>query len=44
MNTKNSLMTIKLQTALDNRADRPHILLTAEQILEISDSGITVFD
>ena len=44
MNTKNSLMTIKLQTALDNRPDRIHILLTAEQILEISDSGITVFD
>ena len=44
MNTKNSLMTVKLQTAQDNRADRIHILLTAEQILEISDSGITVCD
>ena len=44
MNTKNSLMTIKMQTALDNRPDRIHILLTAEMILEISDSGITVFD
>ena len=44
MNTKNSLMTIKMQTAADNRPDRIHILLTAEMILEISDSGITVFD
>ena len=44
MNTKNSLMTIKMQTALDNKPDRIHILLTAEMILEISDSGITVFD
>ena len=44
MNTKNSLMTIKMQTALDNRPDRIHILVTAEMILEISDSGITVFD
>jgi hypothetical protein len=44
MNTKNSLMTIKMQTALDNRPDRIHILLTAEMILEIADSGITVFD
>ena len=44
MNTKNSLMTISLKTGLPNKADRMHILLTAEQILEIADSGITVFD
>ena len=44
MNTQNSLMTIKLKTGEVNRADRMHILLTTEQILEISDSGITVFD
>jgi hypothetical protein len=44
MNTKNSLMTIKLKTAENNMGNRMHILLTAEQILTISDAGITVFD
>ena len=44
MDTKNSLMTIKLNTKEDNRWNRMHILLTSEQILEVSDSGITVYD
>jgi hypothetical protein len=44
MNTKNSLMTIKLKTKETNMGNRMHILLTAEQILTISDAGITVFD
>jgi hypothetical protein len=43
-NTKNSLMTVRLKTIVANQATRIQILLTAEMILEISDSGITVFD
>ena len=44
MNTKNSLMTIRLKTAEANGASRMHIVLAAEQILEISDAGITCYD
>jgi hypothetical protein len=44
MNTKNSLMTIRMKTAATNRANRFHIVLTSEQILEISDAGIQFFD
>ena len=46
MNPKNSLMTVRMKTnaARDNQADRFHILLTAEMILEVGDSGITVYD
>jgi hypothetical protein len=44
MNTKNSLMTVKLKTAEANRANRIHILLFSEQILEINDTGISVYD
>jgi 16S rRNA C1402 (ribose-2'-O) methylase RsmI len=44
MNTKNSLMTVRMKTEQSNRANRFHILLTSEQILEVSDAGISVFD
>ena len=45
VNTKNSLMTIKLKTKNpEGRASRMHIVLVAQQIIEIGDSGITVFD
>ena len=43
-NTKNSLMTVRMKTAQDNRANRFHIVLTAEQVLEVSDVGISVYD
>jgi hypothetical protein len=43
-NTKNSLMTVRLKTEEPNKADRIHILLTAEMVLEVSDAGISVFD
>jgi hypothetical protein len=35
---------MKTKSAKDNQADRFHILLTAEMILEVGDSGITVYD
>ena len=44
MNTKNSLMTVKLKTAEANRANRIHILLYSENILEINDTGVSVYD
>jgi hypothetical protein len=45
LNTKNSLMTIKLKTVSgDGQASRMHIVLVSQQVLEVSDSGITVFD
>ena len=44
MNTKNSLMTVKFKTAQANQATRMHILLFTEQILEISDTGVSVYD
>ena len=43
-NTKNSLMTVRMKTAQANAANRFHILLTAEMVLEIGDSGITTYD
>jgi hypothetical protein len=44
-NTKNALMTVELQTASGYfLANRMHIILVSEQIIEIGDSGITVFD
>ena len=44
-NTKNSLMTIKLKTrAGKNQATIMHIVLVAQQVLEVSDSGVTNFD
>ena len=44
MNTRNSLMTVKMKTEQYNKANRFHILLTSEQILEVSDSGIQIYD
>jgi hypothetical protein len=44
MNTRNSLMTVRMKTSEANRANRFHILLTAEQILEVSDAGVAVLD
>jgi hypothetical protein len=44
MNIKNSLMTIRMKTAAANKANRFHVVLTSEQILEISDAGIQFFD
>jgi hypothetical protein len=43
-NTKNSLMTVRMKTEENNKADRFHILLVAEMVLEVSDAGIAVFD
>jgi hypothetical protein len=45
MNTRNNLMTVHLKT-LDgaNKADRMHIILLAEQILELGDTGSMVYD
>ena len=44
MNTKNSLMTVKFKTNETNKANRIHILLYSEQILEINDTGVSVYD
>ena len=46
MNTRNNLMTVHLKT--DNaeayKANRMHIVLLSEQILEVGDVGVQVFD
>jgi hypothetical protein len=45
VNTKNSLMTVKFKTVSgDYQASRMHICLVSQQVIEIGDSGITVFD
>ena len=45
MNTRNSLMTARLKTGTgDYQADRMHIVLLSEQILEIGNYGVMVFD
>ena len=45
MNTRNNLMTVHLKTQTDAyKADRMHIILLAEQILELGDSGSMVYD
>ena len=45
MNTRNSLMTAHLKTGTgDYQADRMHIVLLSEQILEIGNYGVMVFD
>ena len=45
MNTRNNLMTVHLKTQIGvNQADRMHIILLAEQILELGDSGSMVYD
>ena len=44
-NTKNSLMTIKYKSKNpEGQASRMHIVLVAQQVIEIGDSGITIFD
>ena len=44
-NTKNSLMTIKFKTQNpEGQASRMHIVLVAQQVIEIGDSGVTIFD
>ena len=44
-NTKNTLMTIKFHTmANENQASRMHLVLVAQQLLEVSDSGMAIFD
>ena len=44
-NTKHSLMTIEFQVpGGDKQAPRMHIGLLSQQIFEIGDSGITIFD
>ena len=44
-NTKNSLMTIKFKIKnFEGQASRMHIVLVAQQVIEIGDSGITIFD
>ena len=45
INTTNSLMTIKFKTNVgEYQASRMHIVLVAQQVLELGDSGITIFD
>jgi hypothetical protein len=44
INTKNSLMSIRLKTNADRQATRMHIVLVSQQVTELGDSGITVFD
>ena len=44
-NTKNTLMTIEFKTnGGDYQASRMHIVLVAQQMLEVGDSGVTIFD
>jgi hypothetical protein len=47
-NTRNSLMTVHLKTVSevsnDFKADRMHITLLSEQILEVGDVGVMVYD
>ncbi len=45
MNTRNNLMTVHLKSQVDDyKADRMHIILLSEQILELGDTGCMVFD
>ena len=45
MNTRNNLMTVLLKTQEgDYKADRMHIVLLAERILELGDTGSMVYD
>ena len=44
-NTKNTLMIIKFKAnGGDYQASRMHIVLVAQQVLEIGDSRVTIFD
>ena len=43
INTKNTLMIIKVKTNVgEYQASRMHIVLVAQQVLEIGDSGVTM--
>ena len=45
INTNNSLMSIKLKTNVgEYQASRMHIVVVAQQLLEVGDSGITMFE
>ena len=45
MNTRNNLTTLHLKTLTGiNQADRMHIILLAEQIVELADAGAMVWD
>ena len=45
MNTRNNLMTVFLKTEVDdNQADRMHVVLLAQQIVELADAGCMVYD
>ncbi len=45
MNTRNNLMTVHLKTQdTDYKADRMHIILLAEQVLALGDTGSMVYD
>ena len=45
VNTRNNLMTVHLKSQTgDYKADRMHIILLAEQILELGDTGSMVND
>ena len=44
-NTKNSLMTVKFKTeGGEHQASRMHIVLVAQQVIDVSDTGITIYD
>ena len=43
-NTKNALMTVKLNTTDANNADRSNIVLMAQHVVELGPVGIDVFD
>jgi hypothetical protein len=45
VNTKNSLMTVKFKTnGGDYQASRMHIVLVSQQVIDVGDSGITIYD
>ena len=46
VNTRNNLMTVFLKTDshATNMADKMHVILLAEQILEVGDVGCLVYD
>ena len=44
-NARNNLVTVRLKTETGaNQADRMHIILLAEQIVELADAGALVYD
>ncbi len=42
--TKNDLMTVKFKTSDANKADRINIVLMAQMVVEIGNTGTDVFD